>query len=301
MTPTINRLRHWAWLLAVACLGGGLPLLAQIPGPASVGPASGAPVPSAQEPSTSTTADPAVNSSAADAGNTTHGQATSAGKVVLSNLAKNVPAPPAPTGTLVDQVVAVVNGELVLESDVDEERRFVAFEPFSSGDAQDRDKAIERLIDRTLILQQSKLQPDQGVSADDVQKQLLQLRKDLPECRRSQCETGAGWEEFVAAQGFTLRQLEERWMQRLQILRFVELRFRSGVDITPAEARDYYTNTMLPAYKKANAVAPKLEVLYPRIEELLLEQRVSALLSDWLQSLKAEGTVRVMRPGEVEP
>ena len=205
------------------------------------------------------------------------------------------------SGTLVDQVVAVVNGDLVLESDVDEERRFEAFEPFATAGGAARDNVIERLIDRTLILQQSKLQPEQGVSLDDAEKQLQALRKDLPACRQYHCETEAGWQKFVQDQGFTMAELEQRWEQRMQILKFIELRFRAGIDITPAEIKTYYTDTMLPAYAKVNATAPKLDVLSDRIQEVLLEQQVSALLSDWLKSLKAEGTVRVMRPGEVEP
>src|SRR6185437_9592642 len=58
-----------------------------------------------------------------------------------------------------DSVAAVVNGELILESDVDAERRFRAFQPFSEPQPASRDRLMERLIDRTLILQQMALQP----------------------------------------------------------------------------------------------------------------------------------------------
>jgi hypothetical protein len=58
---------------------------------------------------------------------------------------------------------------------------------------------------------------------------------------------------------------------------------------------------MLPEYAKVHATPPKLEVISDRIQEILLEEQVTNLLSDWLKSLKAEGNVRMMRPGEVEP
>ena len=233
--------------------------------------------------------------------NSAHGQAKSVGEVVLSNLANPLPVLPAPTGVLVDQVVAVVNGELVLESDVDEENRLMAFEPFSTTNGSGRDQVIERLIDRTLVLQQSALQPDPGDTKEEVDRQLQSLRRDLPECKHYHCGTDAGWDKFIVAQGFSKPELEQRWTQRLRILRFIKIRFSAGVDITSEEIKAYYNVTMLPAYAKANAVPPKLDVLSARIQELLLEQRVSALLSDWLRSLKAEGTVRMMRTGEVEP
>ena len=204
-------------------------------------------------------------------------------------------------GTLVDQVIAVVNNDLVLESDIDEERRFEAFEPFSTPGGFNRDRAIARLVDRTLIIQQARLQPDQLVSLEDAKIQLQSLRKDLPACKAYACETDAGWNRFVHDQGFTQDELAERWQQRMEILKFVETRFRAGIDITPAEIKTYYEKTMLPEYTRVGTTPPKLDVITDRIQEVLLEQRVSALLADWLRSLKAEGSVRIMRPREEQP
>jgi hypothetical protein len=211
-----------------------------------------------------------------------------------------VPNPNGP-GVLVDQVVAVVNDDLILESDVDEERRFAAFEPFSDPTGGfSRTAAVDRLIDRALILQQAKLQPDDQVTIDQARAQLKELRRDLPACK-GQCASDAGWAKFVAAQGFTVPQVEERWRERMQILKFIEVRFRAGIRIEQSQIKDYYTKTMLPEYKKLNVTPPPLEEISDRIQEILLQQQVSNLLGDWLTSLKAEGNVRMMKPGEDAP
>ena len=34
---------------------------------------------------------------------------------------------------------------------------------------------------------------------------------------------------------------------------------------------------------------------------MLLQQQVGALLDDWLKSLRAQGSVRILTPGEVAP
>ena len=208
----------------------------------------------------------------------------------------------APTGTLVDQVIGVVNGDLILESDVEEERRFGAFQPFTSPNgAFSRDQAIERLVDRDLILQQAKLQPDDHVTADQATAELTTLRKQIPACKQYHCETDAGWQAFVKAQGFTVPELTELWRQRMETLKFVEQRFRAGIRIDPAEEKTYYEQTLLPEYAKQHAKAPPLDVISERVQEVLLQQRVGALLSDWLLQLKAQGSVRMMRPDEVAP
>ncbi len=208
----------------------------------------------------------------------------------------------APTGILVDQVIGVVNGDLILESDVEEERRFGIFQPFTSPNGTfSRDQAIERLVDRDLILQQAKLQPDDRVTLPQATAELAVLRKQIPACKQYRCDTDAGWESFVKAQGFTLSELTELWRQRMETLKFVEERFRAGIRIDPAEIKTYYDQTLLPEYAKQKAKAPPLDVISQRVQEVLLQQRVGALLSDWLLQLKAQGSVRMMRPDEVAP
>src|SRR5437868_12847414 len=67
-------------------------------------------------------------------------------------VAKN--AMPEP-GVVLDRLVAVVNGDVILESDVDEERRFEQVQPYRTAPTFTRERIVERLIDRELILQQS--------------------------------------------------------------------------------------------------------------------------------------------------
>ena len=234
------------------------------------------------------------------AGAQAHGAAASQGSVTATAPQPGESASSSTAGTLVDQVVAIVNSDLVLESDIREERDLEAFEPLSPQPVS-RDAVVERLIDRELILQQAKLQPDDMVTRAEAELQLVQVRKDIPACKQYHCETEAGWQSFIAAQGLTKDELVTLWQQRMEILKFIEIRFRSGILIDPAAIKAYYDKTLLPEYAKRNATAPRLDVISARVQEILLQQQVTSLLGDWLQTLKAEGSVRVIRPGEVQP
>jgi peptidyl-prolyl cis-trans isomerase SurA len=206
-------------------------------------------------------------------------------------------------GILIDAVVAVVNGDVILESDVDEERRFEAIQPYRGSLSEfSRDRAVQRLIDRTLILQQAALEPeDAAVTSQALDAQLQTLRKDIPECKQYHCETDAGWVKFLSANGFTVKEFQDRWRKRMELLRLIEVRFRNGIRISDEEIKDYYDKTMLPEYAKQKVTPPKLETISQRIEEVLLQQQVGNLLRDWLKSLRAQGNVWVMKPGEVAP
>lgn len=203
---------------------------------------------------------------------------------------------------MLDRVVAVVNGDLILESDVDEETRFEEIQPYRTTDENhSRELTVRRLIDRTLILQQADLEPETAVPEKELDAQLMTLRKDIPECRQYHCETDQGWQKYVNDHGFTVEEFRERWRQRMELLRFIEVRFSNGIRISDDEIKAYYEKTMLPEYAKRHVAPPKLETISPRIEEVLLQQQVGNLLRDWLTSLRAQGRVRIMKAGEVAP
>lgn len=257
-------------LLVLMCAGGAMPLGAQD--------STGKPGPNGSAPPSTQAAPPALPPANAAAG-----------------LAHS-------PGIELDRVVAVVNGDLILESDVEEERRLAIFQPVRDpGAGFSRAKAIGRLIDRTLILQQARLQQEDEATDEEVQAQLLELRKEIPACQRLDCETEAGWKKFVVEHGFTLEELTNRWRERIEVLRFIEVRFRMGIHIPEADVARYYETVMLPEYAREKVRPPALKALSPRIREVLLQEQVSSLLDDWLKSLRAQGSVRILQPGEEAP
>jgi peptidyl-prolyl cis-trans isomerase SurA len=204
-------------------------------------------------------------------------------------------------GVVLDRLIAVVNGDVILESDVDEERRFEEVQPYRAAASSPREKIIERLVDRALVLQQAALQPEDAVPDRDLDAQLTTVRKDIPACKQYRCDTEEGWKKFLGEHGFTEEEFRARWLQRMQLLKFIEVRFRNGITISDDEIKAYYEKTMLPEYAKRSVTPPRLDTVSKRIEEVLLQQQVGALLEDWLKSLRAQGSVRIMTPGEVVP
>ena len=208
-------------------------------------------------------------------------------------------APPAPVpGTVeLDHVVAIVGSDVILQSDVWQEMRFSALEPLQVLPGQNTpENALRRLINRTLIMQQMKEQ-NQSVTtaAPEVVKAVDELHRMIPACgQKFHCTTQQGWNAFLSANGLNQEQVQERWSQRLAIIRFIDLRFRSGIHVSQDQISAYYHKTLLPALEKNHQTAPPLDVLAPRIREVLLQQQVSGLFQDWLLSLRDQGNVRIV-------
>lgn len=210
-------------------------------------------------------------------------------------LLPRLPQMPPVEGVEVDRVVAIVNGDLILDSDVDLERRFAALLPYGEASGPyNRDAAIERLINRDLILQQMRLQQGDEITRKAAAEDLADLRNSIPVCKKYRCGTKDGWERFLATEGFTPESLLRLWRRRMEVLAFIELRFRTGITISPAQIARYYRRTLLPQYAALRVTPPPLNQISSRIQQVLLEQQISGLLDDWLKSLRAQGNVVVL-------
>lgn len=199
---------------------------------------------------------------------------------------------------LLDSAVAVINGEVILASDVREQQRFAVFEPLSAPRGEfTAMEAMQQIVNRTLLLDQMQEQALAPPPANrKVDEQLAYLREHLPACAGQSCETEEGWQRFLAAHGFTAAELHTHWKQRMQILDFVGVRFRTGIRITKPEIETYYKETLVPEFETRKLKPPPLAQVSDRIEEVLLQQHVNVLLNDYLRSLKDAGNVQILDP-----
>jgi peptidyl-prolyl cis-trans isomerase SurA len=201
-----------------------------------------------------------------------------------------------PGAVELDHVVAIVGPSVILQSDVVQEMHLSALEPLQVLPGQNTPaSALRRLIDRTLILEQMR---EQGQPIDtpqpEVRKAVFEMRKTIPACGKNKCGTEQEWDYFLRSNDLDPELVEQRWSQRMAILRFIDLRFRSGIHIAPDEIAAYYRKTLVPALAKDHETAPPLADVTSRIQEILLQQQVSGLFQDWLGSLRDQGNVRIV-------
>lgn len=198
---------------------------------------------------------------------------------------------------LLDRVVAVINGDVILASDVREQQFFAVFEPYSvPGGEFTPLEAMQQIVNRRLLLDQMQDQEVEAPSDEEVDRHLAELRRHIPACAGQACETEEGWQRFLAAHGFTEALLHERWKERMQILDFVGMRFRTGIRITRPEIETYYKEKLAPEFQARKLKPPPLDQVSERIEEVLLQQHVNVLLNDYLLSLKDAGSVQILDP-----
>jgi hypothetical protein len=212
------------------------------------------------------------------------------------------PAPP-PTGEVLDRVVAVVNNHAILDSEVDDEIRIAVLDPAQGGlGVLSRKRALDQLIGRALLQQQIREEDAQAAEPpqSEVDARLWEIRREVPACVRQNCATETGWNKFLASHDLTPERVESYLRYRLEILSFIERRFRQGIQISPQQIETYYHDTLLPQYARGETVPP-LEKVSARIQEILLQQQVNVLFDEWLMNLRKQGDVEVLDPALAGP
>jgi len=183
-----------------------------------------------------------------------------------------------------------------LQSDLDDEMRLSVLEPRAVARGPETPQgALQRLISRTLIQQQIRQEDSQTIAPgpNEIATRLAELRRALPACVHANCATDAGWKEFLATRGLTEADVNAYLQTRIEILRFIERRFRQGILTDPGEVEAYYRDTLLPQYTSGET-APPLEQVSQQIEEILLQQKVNVLFADWLENLRKQGEIEVL-------
>jgi hypothetical protein len=197
-------------------------------------------------------------------------------------------APLGRAADIVDRIVATVNGHVILQSDWDDAIRFEAFvegRPLDQLSDQDRNRALDRLIDQELLREQAQNVDASQPPAEEVQQRIMDLQKE------HKATTSSAWHAVLAHYGLAQKQVETWLAHDIAVFHQVEARLRPTVQIPPQNIETYYQQTFLPELRKSGAQDVPLVQVSGKIREILTEQKVNELFSSWLQTLRSESKI----------
>lgn len=188
-------------------------------------------------------------------------------------------------GEIVDRLVAVVGDEGITASDVELEIRLEALfsERSSEGSPADFKGALERLIDQRLIAQDMALAGFLNVEEDQLEAAAAQLR--AADFR------GLGFEEALAKHDVGEEQAREFLRRQLRFARYVDFRFRAGIEVSEEELTRRYR-----AEYGRGPEAPPLESVREALRSRLLDEQVERALEARIRELKLSTRVIVLDP-----
>jgi peptidyl-prolyl cis-trans isomerase SurA len=195
----------------------------------------------------------------------------------------------AQSGETIDRIVATVNGRPLLLSEWEDSLRMEAFlqgRPMNSFSEGDRKAALNRLVDRVLLLQQ--MQADYSPTEDEVASRVQEIRAQL-----KGGDTDGEWRKMLSQYGLTEGNLDSSIRTQLELMRYIDLRLRPTIRITRDDVDAYYSERLVPELKKAGVEPQPIEQLRPKIRELLVQQQMDGVLEDWLINLRSQSQVHI--------
>jgi hypothetical protein len=191
-------------------------------------------------------------------------------------------------GEMIDGVVATVNGHAILQSDWEDAVRCEAFMNGQSLDQvtiAERKTALDHLIDQELLREQVRAtDPQPGVPEEQLSKRIAELRTEYG-------PTDVAWRDALTRYRLTEEELKRRITQQLTLMRLVDDRLRPTIQIDSKSIESYYQQSLLPQLRQAGAKAVPLTDVFPRIKEVLTQQKLDQLLAAWLESLRASSEI----------
>ena len=199
-----------------------------------------------------------------------------------------------PHAEILDKVVAVVGKNVITASEVDQQLRLESFinqRPVDDS-AQARSLSLQRLIDQNLISQEMLVTSFLGASDSRIDQELAASRaQEFP--------NGMGFEDELKAYNLSEEDLKDFLRRQLNMLRFIDFRFRIGMEVSEDEIKSYYENSYTPQVRLVEAgVTEPLEEVRGQIREIVAQQQVDTLLDDWLKRVRATSRIDIAESGE---
>ena len=197
---------------------------------------------------------------------------------------------------IIDRIVITVANQVITQSQVDEEIRVTAFLNREKLDlsADARKQAAGRLIEQALIKREMDLSRYPLPELGDAGESLESLKAMYP----SETE----FQDALHSYGITADELTRRLWWQLTLLRFIDYRFRPGIQIPAADVQAYYRQQVSEWEQKGTKPIPTLEDSRDQIEEILTQKRIDQALEQWIKDTRSQVTINYLDPGlRLEP
>ncbi len=193
---------------------------------------------------------------------------------------------PAGPAKLQDRIVAVVNEDPILESEIDRAIILGLQQPKEGENERAfRRRVLDTLIEDRLRLHEIDRFGFMQVAVEDVDEYLAEIR--------SRFATEEEYQSALQKAGISQRALRQLVARQLMTLTFVEERLGPRVFVSLEDINEYYRNTLTPEMQRRSQAVPPIEDVREDIRVVLKEQKLTREIQSWTTTLRKNANVNV--------
>jgi hypothetical protein len=186
----------------------------------------------------------------------------------------------------IDGIAVRIESDIITDSEV---RELAAYQKLVDGKSKARAAVIRELIDQWIVRGEASAAQYPEPSAADVDRAYAQLQKQFgPAAEFQKRCTDAGISEAA------VRRILSREMY---LSRFLDFRFRPAAQVDLQQIQNYYEKQLVPKLKAKHEKIPALADVRPEIREVLTQQAIDALSTQWLDDTRSGLTIDILPQG----
>jgi hypothetical protein len=180
------------------------------------------------------------------------------------------------TGRVVDRIVARIEDDIILQSQV---REAGSFQKLIEGHAEGDDRLLAELIEQWVVENEATASHFPQPAQPEVDREMARLTDQLG--------GPAAFAARLREQSLSAAEVRQILIRQIYVERYVDSKFRPSVQIESADIANYYRNELLPELQKKNQPVPRLAEVEEQIRELLTQRAITDLAAKWLDETKS--------------
>jgi parvulin-like peptidyl-prolyl isomerase len=192
----------------------------------------------------------------------------------------------AQSSRVVDRIVARIEGDIILQSQV---RELGSFQQLIEGHSESDDKLLDELIEQWVVETEATATHFAQPAQSEVGREMARLREQFPEPGK--------YESRLNELSLTVDEVRQMLARQIYVERYVDYKFRPSLQIEPAAIDAYYNKEFLPELAKKNQTPPSRSAVEDQIREVLIQRGISDLTTKWLDDTKAKLKIEIASAG----
>jgi hypothetical protein len=200
---------------------------------------------------------------------------------ILAGVAASIPI--ASAQQVADRIVARVEGDILLQSDL---RELAAYQQLLGGQAEPESKRLDELIDQWIIEHEALAAQFGQPSSEDIDSALVEAEKSL-----------GGQQAFLVkmkTQGLSLAAVRRILGREIFFSRYLDYKFRHAAQVDAAAEEKYYKEEFTQQMTARGQTIPPVDNVRDQIHELLVQKEITARAEQWLAESRARLKVEIV-------
>jgi hypothetical protein len=173
---------------------------------------------------------------------------------------------------VVDRIVARVENDIILLSDVQELQRY---QELVEGKSESGSAILDRLIDQWIVRSEADLSQFPQPNESEIDRGVSRVEKSFA--------SPAEYEDRKKQSGLTDAEVRKIVASQLYLSNYLDSKFRPSAQVDEKAIQDFYQDKVIPTAKERGQTPPTLDASREVIQEALIQSSITDQADRWLK------------------